>query len=153
MEVSYSEILQQAVDKLIADYTSKKILLFSEGDLQSHLFAHCRRIMESYDFPAPLKIFVEYGRYEIGRKRIDLVLGDDIFVEIKFEPDYPGVSKPVVFKAEVFSDIEKIASYAKKGKKGHFIMIDEDGMHRRNVLPERWKKLENGMNFLHVKTH
>lgn len=69
-----------------------------------------------------------------------------MLVELKMEPDYPGVSKPVVFSTRkesggigsVEEDLEKINAYAKRGKHAHFFMIDEDGRHVRKV-PGNWK--------------
>lgn len=62
-------------------------------------------------------------------------------MELKLEPDYPGVSKPVVFSTKreaagsrsVEGDLEKIEKYVRQGKCAHFVMIDEDGCHVRRI--------------------
>lgn len=105
--------------------------------------------MEKKGFPEPLKLYAEktvFGK----RSKVDLVLGDnEILVELKLEPDYPGVSKPVVFSTKreaqgagsVETDLEKIAEYARKGKCAYFLMIDEDGCHVRRIATEKWKAI------------
>lgn len=139
-----------AMKKVLADYENSKIKILSEADLQSHLFFECRRLMEEQKFPYPLKLFAERGVFSRHAK-VDLVLGDDeTLIELKVEPDYPGVSKPVVFstKAEaagsgsVERDLEKIQEYAEKGKHAHFLMIDEDGRHARKIAPQVWKTIQ-----------
>jgi hypothetical protein len=98
---------------------------------------------------------------------VDLVLGnDEVLVELKLEPDYPGVSKPVVFSTKkeaagsgsIESDLEKIDEYSRKGKSAHFLMIDEDGRHLRRIAGGQWKTIYLELNgskklvhYLHVK--
>ncbi len=110
----------------------------------------------------PLKLFAERGIFD-KRRKIDLVLGDGyVLVEIKCEPDYPGVSKPVVFSTKteaagagsVEDDLEKIEQYAKNGKIGHFIMIDEDGRHERKIKgPWRSLKGKRRAFLLHISAY
>jgi len=145
----YQKLFVDAVTKVLMDYQNGRIMILSEADLQSHLFFECRRLMEERHFPYPLKLFAEKGVFRKHRK-VDLLLGDDeVLIELKMEPDYPEVSKPVVFstKAEaagsgsVEGDIEKVEEYAKKGKHAHFLIIDEDGRHARKIAGE-WKTLQ-----------
>jgi len=66
-----------------------------------------------------LPILLSHVRKSVFNKhrKVDLVLGsDEVLVELKMEPDYPGVSKPVVFSMKkesggygsVEEDFEKI---------------------------------------------
>lgn len=77
-------------------------------------------------------------------KKTDLVLGDDeVAIEFKLEPDYPGVSKPVVFREEVGKDIARLDEYIWRGvKHAHFVMIDEDGFHKKNPrIHKEWGEI------------
>jgi len=145
----YQTLFLDAVANVLSDYQTCRIKIFSEADLQSHLFFECRRLMEERNFPYPLRLFAEKDVFN-RRSKVDLVLGNnEVLVELKVEPDYPGVNKPVVFstKAEaagsgsVEDDLEKIEEYAKKGKHAHFLMIDEDGRHARKVSGG-WKTIQ-----------
>ena len=158
--------IKDALDNVLKAYSENKIRLFSERDLQGHLFFECRRLMEEREFPFPLKVYAEKSVFS-KRSKVDLVLGDDeILVELKLEPDYPGVNKPVVFSTEkeaagsgsVEHDLEKIKEYARKGKRSHFVMIDEDGRHVRGIATEKWKAIpikrgrrKKISHYLHVK--
>jgi len=105
--------------------------------------------MEEQHFPLPLKLYVEKSVFSKHAK-VDLVLGiDEVLVKLKLEPDYPGVSKPIVFSTEkeaagsgsIESDLEKIDEYSHKGKSAHFVMIDEDGRHVRRIVNEHWRAI------------
>lgn len=129
------------VDKVLSDYSQNKIRFYSETDLLANLFYQCRNLMEAQNFTKPLKLYAERAVFRKHTK-VDLVLGnDEVLVELKLEPDYQGVSKPVVFSTKqeaagsgsVESDLEKIKSYASKGKSTHFVMIDEDGRQIRKI--------------------
>jgi len=146
----YQRLFLDAVKNVLSDYENCKIKMLSEADLQSHLFFECRRLMEERKFPYPLKLFAEKGIFSKHAK-IDLVLGDDeVLVELKVEPDYPGVSKPVVFSTKALAgtsgsiehDLEKIQEYANRGKHGHFLMIDEDGRHTKKIAQREWKCIQ-----------
>ena len=122
--------------------------------------------MEEQEFPLPLKLYAEKSVFSKHAK-VDLVLGDDeTLVELKLKPDYPGVSKPVVFNTKkeaagsgsIESDLEKVEEYASKGKSAHFVMIDEDGCHVRRIGGEKWKAIYVNLNgpkklchYLHVR--
>jgi len=145
--MDYDKLFDDALDNVLKTYSKAKIRFYSERDLQGHLFFECRRLMEEREFPIPLKLYAEKSVFSKHGK-VDLVLGDDeVLVELKLEPDYPGVSKPVVFSTNregsgsVESDLEKIAGYAGKGKCAHFVMIDEDGRHRRKITYKTWKPI------------
>ena len=125
----------------------------TEADLQSHLFSKCLELMKKEAFEMPFHIHTEKDVFE-RRKKIDLVLGDDeVLVEIKVEPDYPGVNKPVVFSTikeaggrgfgSVEEDLLKVEDYARKGKHAHFVMVDEDGRHARKI-PGDWIQINVG---------
>ncbi len=148
--MDYQELFCEALENVLKDYEDGKIQFLSEADLKSHLFFECRRLMEEHGFPHPLKLHVEKSVFHKHRK-VDLVLGDDeVLVELKLEPDYPGVSKPVVFSTKkeagkaggsVEEDLEKIRKYAQEGKHAHFVMIDEDGRHTRRICYGKWRTL------------
>jgi len=144
----YNRVFLEALEIIIEKYRMGRIRFYSEVDLQSHIFSECLRIMERDLFRWPLKIYCERGVFS-KRSKVDLVLGDDeVLVEFKLEPDYPGVSKPVVFSTikeagrsgSVELDLEKIDDYANKGKQAHFVMLDEDGKHARTINGE-WKEM------------
>jgi hypothetical protein len=106
--------------------------------------------MSQKGFEKPFKLHAEKDVFK-RQQKIDLVLGDDgVLVEIKVEPDYPGVNKPVVFSTiqeasgsggSVEEDLKKIKNYAEKGKHAHFIMLDEDGRHAKKILGN-WNTLD-----------
>lgn len=114
-----------------------------------------------------MKIVAVYAERSVFSKhaKVDLVLGDnEILIELKFEPDYPGVSKPVVFSTKreaagsgsIESDLEKIEEYARKSKSTHFVMIDEDGRHTNKIATEKWKTIQvehkkKNSYYLHIK--
>jgi hypothetical protein len=145
----YQRLFLDAITNVLNAYSEGQIEILSEADLQSHLFSECCKLMKERNFPHPLKLFAEKGVIN-KRKKVDLVLGDDkILIELKVEPDYPGVSKPVVFSTKresggygsVEEDLEKIKEYAKRGKHAHFFMIDENGHHTRKI-PGEWKTIQ-----------
>lgn len=149
----YNAIFIRAVEDAIKEYVKGKIQFMTEADLQSHLFSKCVELMKQEVFTPPFQIHVEKDVFE-RRRKIDMVLGaNDVLVEIKLEPDYPGVNKPVVFSTikeaggkgygSVEEDLLKIEDYARKGKYAHFIMIDEDGRHTRKISAN-WKKVNVG---------
>jgi len=146
----YNRILIEALNEVIEEYHQGVIQFFSERDLQAQLFSACLKIMRREGFTTPYKIYAEKGVID-KRKKTDLVLGnDEVLIELKLEPDYPGVSKPVVFSTireaggrgygSVEEDMNKIDEYSKRGKHAHFIMIDEDGRHQRKIQSD-WKDL------------
>ncbi|MCW3985169.1 MAG: hypothetical protein NWE91_02000 [Candidatus Bathyarchaeota archaeon] len=146
--MDYDELFDDALNNVLEAYSHSKIQFYSERDLQGHLFYECRKLMEERGFPLPLKLYAEKSVFQ--REKVDLVLGnDEILVELKLEPDYPGVSKPVVFSTNreaegagsVESDLKKVAKYAGRGKCAHFVMIDEDGRHRRRIAHKTWKPI------------
>ena len=97
--MNYSKLFEEALSHVLKDYSENKIHFFSERDLQGHLFYECRKLMEEQEFPLPLKLYAKGGFSK--HAKVDLVLGDDeTLVELKLKPDYPGVSKPVVFNTK-----------------------------------------------------
>jgi hypothetical protein len=164
--MDYDKLFEDALSNVLKDYSENRIHFFSERDLQAHLFSECRKIMEEQHFPFPLKLYAEKTVFSKHAK-VDLVLGnDEVLVEFKLEPDYPGVSKPVVFSTKkeaagsgsIESDLEKIDEYSHKGKSAHFVMIDEDGRHVRRIANEHWRAIYVKLNgpkklvhYLHLK--
>jgi hypothetical protein len=163
--MDYDNIFERALQTVLQDYSDGNISFFSERDLQSHLFFECRKLMEKLNLPRPLKLYVEKSVFSKHAKA-DLVLGDAVLIELKLEPDYPGVSKPVVFTTKkeaagsgsIESDLEKIEEYAHKGKCAHFVMVDEDGRHISRIMQKEWKTIqvrldgpEKLAHYLHVK--
>jgi len=164
--MDYDKLFDDALNRVLEDHSNNKIQLYSERDLQGHLFYECRRLMEEREFPFPLKLYAEKSVFD-RRTKVDLVLGDnEILVEMKLEPDYPGVSKPVVFSTKkesggygsVEDDLEKIEKYAREGKCANFLMIDEDGRHVRRIPKGNWKTIpvkrgrrKKLSHYLHVK--
>lgn len=145
----YQKLFLDAIANVLAAYSEGKIKILSEADLKSHLFSECCKLMVERNFSYPLKLHAEKGVIN-KRQKVDLVLGDDeILIELKVEPDYPGVSKPVVFSTRresggygsVEEDLEKIKEYARRGKHAYFFMIDEDGRHTRKI-PGEWKTIQ-----------
>ena len=139
--LSYNQVFLEALENVTEEYRKGRIRFYSEMDLQSHLFCECLKIMEREEFKTPFKVYSERGVFA-KRKKVDLVLGDDdVLVLFKLEPDYPSVSKPVVFSTireaggsgSVELDLEKIGEYATQGKHAHFVMLDEDGMHAKKI--------------------
>ena len=134
----WNNLLLNGIQRLQNCYQQEKIRFYSEADLQCYLFSECLKLVEQGNFEKPYLLHVE--RKIIGRRKVDLVLGaDEVFVELKLEPDRPGVSKPVVFstkkdagrrgKGSVEEDLERIQEYASSGIHAHFLMLDEDGIH------------------------
>ena len=166
MTMDHDKLLEDALSNVLKDYSDDRIQFSSERDLQAHLFYECRKLMEERDFPRPLKLYVEKSVFSKHAK-VDLVLGnDEVLVELKLEPDYPGVSKPVVFSTKreaagsgsIESDLDKIEEYSRKGKSAHFLMIDEDGRHVEKLGRRHWKPIYVKLNgprklvhYLHVK--
>ena len=147
--MDYDKLFEDALNRVLEDYSANKIRVYSERDLQGHLYYECRRLMEERGFPFPLKLYADKSVFS-KRAKIDLVVGDnEILVELKLEPDYPGVNKPVVFTTKreaagsgsIEGDLEKIEKYAREGKCAHFVMIDEDGRHVRRITTEKWKAI------------
>ena len=139
---NYREVFLLGWQRSIEKYVSGEYRLFSESDLRCFLFHECVDIMKKNDFEKPYQIFTEKSILN-RRQKTDLVLGNEVAAEIKFEADYPGVSKPVVFREEVEKDINRLSAFINKGyRNAFFIMIDEDGTHMRNPrIKENWKEI------------
>ena len=148
--MNYNQVFVKALENVLEEYRRERIRFYSEKDLQTHLFCECLGIMRSEGFSTPFKIYAERGVFD-KRKKIDLVLSDDdVLIELKLEPDYSGVSKPVVFTTireaggrgygSVEEDLQKIDEYASKGKQAHFVMLDEDGRHAQKIQGD-WKEM------------
>ncbi|KGK85868.1 hypothetical protein DP73_17710 [Desulfosporosinus sp. HMP52] len=80
-------------------------------------------------------------------KKIDIVLGSEVAIEIKFEANYPGVSKPVVFPSDPIAEWLRLKSMKTQGMKHcHFIFLIKGGTHFRNLQ----KYTENKLNWLKI---
>lgn len=140
----YNEIFLRSWKNALKKYSEMEIKFITEADLQSHVFSECINQFETENMEKPYKIHVNKSIFS-PRQKTDLVLGDaDVAVEFKFEPDYPGVSKPVAFREEIEKDIVRVNEYIQQGVKySHFAMIDEDGFHRRNPrINEGWSTID-----------
>jgi len=148
----YNAILVTAIENMKKEYSQGNVQIRTEADLQCILFSECLKLMKQEEFERPFELHAEKDVFK-RRQKIDLVLGhDEVLVELKVEPDYPGVNKPVVFSTikeacgsggSVEEDLKKIENYSERGKHAHFVMIDEDGRHA--------KKIHGNWNLLDVK--
>lgn len=141
--MDYNEVFLHAWRKFLDKYEQEKIQPLTESDIHGHLFSLCLEQLKSEGFETPYKVHMNWRVFS-ARKKSDIVLGDkEIVVEVKFEPDYPGVSKPVTFRELVEEDLERISNYKKRGiPHTHFVMIDEDGFHMRNPrIPHKWQTM------------
>jgi len=133
--MDYDLITTNAISNFVHDYEKGLFVPRTEADIQGYIFSACLQEFKLHNFE--LNIHLNYPNLildNMKRKKIDIVVGDSIAVEIKFEADYPGVSKPVVFREEVISDLERLKSMKNKGMPHcHFVFIDEDGTHYRNL--------------------
>lgn len=152
----YNELFLKAWKNILREYEGGKVRFLSERDLQAHLFSGCLKLMSSEGAETPYKIHAEKSILS-PHKKTDLVLGDDeVAIEIKLEPDYPGMprsKKPVTFvrrsegSGSVEDDVEKLSEYKRLGiKHAYFVMIDEDESHKNRVMKhlqiENWKTLK-----------
>jgi len=141
--MNYNEIFIESWNSVLKRYKEGNVRFLSEADLRCHIFSECLKLLIREKMEIPYKIHAEKSILS-PRQKADLVLGaDEVIVEIKFEPNYPGVSKPVVFREDVEKDIAKMEEYLKRGAQhAHFVMIDEDGQHARNPrIKEEWKSM------------
>jgi hypothetical protein len=152
MDGTAGRAIQQGLDAMVTAYESCRFAPLTEADLQCHLYAGC---LQSYvsesSSPYPLHANWKLAARppELARAKFDLILGqDEVVVEIKFEADYPGVSKPVCFPREIAKDVARLELARQHGvRTGLLIMIDEDGTHRRNLrkyvsVPLDWRELQ-----------
>jgi hypothetical protein len=152
--MNYDQIFPEALQQVLDAYKQGEIHLLSESDLQAHLFCKCISLLKQNCFPHPLQVYAERGVFE-KRKKIDLVIGDnEVLVELKFEPDAAVGGEGRVFTTikdagglgygSVEEDLQKIEKYAKKGKHGHFVMIDETGYHSSKIVSSKWIQINKG---------
>ena len=158
MEQSTSEtasVLEQvfcdALNAVLSEYEARTFAPLTEADVQSQLYGECLSRLRSLQMtPYPLHVNWRLSSRPSGleRAKFDLILGKDlVVVEIKFEADYPGVSKPVCFSNEIAKDVVRLQEARRHGvAASHFVFIDEDGTHRRNLhkhvsLTLPWREL------------
>ncbi|CDX00849.1 Hypothetical protein DPCES_0962 [Desulfitobacterium hafniense] len=141
-------IVREAIKQFVKDYEEETYIPRTEADIQGYLFSLCIRGLTNCNLN--LEIHLNYPSISLDglkHKKVDIVLGSDVAIEIKFEADYPGVSKPVVFPKEAASDIERLQVMKNNGiSHCHFVFLDEDGTHLRNFqkytpIPLNWLTL------------
>lgn len=154
--MDYNDVFLQSVKDLKKDYLSGELKFETESDLQSHLFTYCIFNLKQNNFPKPLKIRTNFGMFS-SRQKIDLVLGEDVTLEIKYEPDNSSIPKsrsPVVLSADVEKDFKKINEYSKNGiKYSYFLFLDEDGQHFRKWSDMNWEILKLGEKNVYFLLH
>jgi hypothetical protein len=146
--MSYIRIIDEVLNEFINDYIDGEYIPITESDIHGYIFSKCLEACEKYRLPKD--VHINHKNKLLGtKKKIDVILGDLVAVEIKFEADYPGVSKPVVLKEEVLKDLERISFLREYGfEKAIFLFIDEDGEHYRNsvnrykISQSEWKVLD-----------
>jgi hypothetical protein len=97
---NYDKLFEDALVLVLVDYSADKVQFHSEHDFLCTVFCECRKLMKKQGFPIPLKLHAQKSVESCTSKqtKVDLVLGDDeVLIEFKLEPDYPGVNKPAVF--------------------------------------------------------
>lgn len=143
-----NHIFTTALRLFIDDYENGIYTPVTEADIQFYLMALCKKLMQENNMPLDIHANYAIPKHEsLKSKKIDIVIGSAIAIEIKFEANYPGVSKPVVFPAAAAKDIDRLNDLKLAGiDYCHFIFLDEDGTHFRNFSkytthPLLWKAL------------
>lgn len=136
--------LDAALARLLGEYSRGEFIPLIEADLQCHLYALLLGVLDADGTRRP-EVHANWrlspAPPALERAKFDLVIGNqESLCEIKFEADYPGVSKPVCFAHEIAKDINRLRMAATHGISGWFLMLDEDGTH----MPNLHKKV-NGM--------
>lgn len=132
--MSYTKIIVEAIESFLGDYAASEYIPVTESDIHGYIFLKCIEGCNKYRLPK--EVHINHKVKLLGsKKKIDIVLGINVAVEVKFEANYPGVSKPVVFKEEVLKDLVRLDFLRKNGlEKTIFIFLDEDGEHYRNTV-------------------
>lgn len=132
----YQDVLNSSIHEFIKIYSNEIYKPLTEMDIQGYIFALCLNQIKTGGLEE--NIHINVPNKALGpRKKIDIVLNEEIALEVKFEADYPGVSKPVAFTEEIFKDISRLKDVKNSGfKYCAFFLIDEDGMHYRKLLKE-----------------
>lgn len=131
--MSYDYVIEKSFKGIITDYSNQIFKPITESDIHGYLYHLCLNECEKLNLPKNIHINQRH-RFLEARKKVDLNVNDEIIVEVKFEADYPGVSKPVVLDTEVRKDIERVKNINASGGKAYFLFIDEDGQHYRNSM-------------------
>jgi hypothetical protein len=128
------DIIESALSKMAMNYQSGWFIPRTERDLQCYLYSEIQNGQRENGW-SHSSVHAEWrpSIWPFGRKCADLVVGNDIVIELKFEADYDGVSKPVVSSNEIMDDLERLETLKQNGVTGHFILLDEDGTHFRNL--------------------
>lgn len=157
--ITYNQIFELALQTFISDYISGIYSPTTESDINYYLMALCKELLQKNNLP--LNLHAHYtipNNNACSGKKVDIVLNSSVAVEIKFEANYPGVSKPVVFPKEAAKDIERLTLLKQSGiDHCHFVFLDEDGTHMRNFnkytsVALSWQKLNptNPSYLLHL---
>jgi len=134
---SEKDFLQLALDtweKVLEDIEHGKIVLENESELKCYLFHHCIVLMQKRKFDTPHSVFVEESLDEGKKhpKKCDLVLGQTVFVELKY-------MKSINTKEidEVKQDILRLENQIRNQMAfaGVFLMIDQTGRYQQQIDP------------------
>lgn len=155
-----NQLFMSSLEKFIEIYDKGIYRPRTESDVQGYLFALCIEEFIKNNIEQDLHLNCPNKNLDpSSRKKIDIVLNNEVAVEIKFEADFPGVSKPVVFSNEAVKDITRLSEMKENGMPFcHFLFIDEDGTHFRNFykyvdIPINWNTVRiNGKtsHILHI---
>ncbi len=153
----YNQIFQKVIQAFINDYQHGIYNPITEADVQAYLFSLSREECIKQGLEQNIHLNVADPRFDPSkRKKIDLILNMEVAVEIKFEANYPNVSKPVVLSEEAAKDIERIKQMKENGiTYCYFLFIDEDGQHFRNFhkhtsVSIHWEKVQrkSGLSYI-----
>lgn len=134
----YEGVYRDALQRSLTAYTRGDFRPLTEADWQCYMYAQLLSLLDARHMD-PSLIHANWRLSSrpqaLSRAKFDLVVGhDELVAEIKFEADYPGVSKPVCFPREVAKDVERLSLARSSGvKDGHLLVVDEDGALHRNL--------------------
>lgn len=156
--VSWNEVLLSGINLWLDLYRSGDKYYKYEGDLRLSLTKCFWKVANGKELPHE---GIQYERRIVGNTRVDFLLGNEVSLEVKFEPDYPGMPstrKPVtnvVLKTpdkevakyagltdaeagirlyEIELDFLKLAAHKKRGIAYNYLLcMDEDGRLFRNL--------------------
>lgn len=128
-KVDYGKVLEKAFSIVRKDLRSGNIRLETEGDLRAYLFHACVEVLKRRGHAPPYPVHAE--KRAVGKLKADIILGpgEEIAVELKFEPwSRPGgtvfARNPGGHGQSIWDDVKKLRRYTKAGKSAHFLMIE-----------------------------
>ena len=157
--MSWNELFSKGFDLWIRKYTSKDEDYYKyEGNLRASLRKCFEKALEEKGLPLE-EVQSEAGI--VGNTKVDFLLGNEVSIEVKFEPDYPSMPvtrKPVTNAVLKIPDVEvvkyagltgqeagmrlyeveldflKLLAHKKRGiPYNYLICLDEDGRLYRNL--------------------